>query len=377
MKRKICYFINSDWYFELHWLDRGKAALDAGYDVFIVANFSDDLIFSKLNNLGFKCINSHVSEKNTNIFSFVFDTIRSFNILNKINPDIVHTITIKPGIIGSLWAKYRNKKLVYSFVGLGRIFESSLITFRFIKWGVVRLYSYLFSKVDCIVVFEHKHDQERILNLVHVARDKTVVIDGAGIDTDYFMYSVEKPICDAKVLFAGRMLWSKGLQDLVVAKRRLSLKGVNFEILVAGIIIKNDNDAISIEQIEEWHKLGDITWLGKRDDMNELIQMTSFVVLPSSYPEGIPRIMLEAGAVGRPCICYNVGGCGSLIKDEYNGYIVEQGDVKTLTDRIEQLLLSKNERIKMGLNARETIMSKYSSEIIIEKTSHVYNQLLS
>ncbi|ENZ7914828.1 glycosyltransferase [Klebsiella aerogenes] len=49
--------------------------------------------------------------------------------MKAINPDILHCITIKPGIISCLWAKYHKTKLVYSFVGLGRVFESEQLVF--------------------------------------------------------------------------------------------------------------------------------------------------------------------------------------------------------------------------------------------------------
>ncbi|MEZ3736433.1 hypothetical protein QQX77_26890, partial [Klebsiella pneumoniae] len=42
--RKLCYFINSDWYFDLHWIDRAIASRDAGYEIHIIGNDSNLLI---------------------------------------------------------------------------------------------------------------------------------------------------------------------------------------------------------------------------------------------------------------------------------------------------------------------------------------------
>ena len=115
MKIKICYFVNSAWYFELHWLDRALSVLEAGYDVYIFANYSDKSILDRFTSLGFKCIDSKIKEQNINPVVFFCDITRSFRTLNKINPDIVHSVTIKPGVISCLWARIRNKKMVYSF----------------------------------------------------------------------------------------------------------------------------------------------------------------------------------------------------------------------------------------------------------------------
>ncbi|HCR3161733.1 TPA: glycosyltransferase, partial [Escherichia coli] len=122
------------------------------------------------------------------------------------------------------------------------------------------------------------------------------VIDGAGIDINHFTFSEEQQSEPPKILFASRMLWSKGLGDLVQVKNILKHDGLDIEILVAGIIIENDDDAISLNQIQKWNDSGDIVWLGTRNDVKELIQLSNIVALPSIYGEGVPRILLEAGA---------------------------------------------------------------------------------
>lgn len=60
--KKICYFVNSLWYFELHWLERAKSSVAAGYEVYVLANFSKSSAESLLES-GIKCINSNVHEK--------------------------------------------------------------------------------------------------------------------------------------------------------------------------------------------------------------------------------------------------------------------------------------------------------------------------
>lgn len=375
MKKKLCYFVNSAWYFELHWLERGIAAIDSGYDVYVVANFLDDAISDRLSALGFRCINSEINEKSINPFSFIKGVAKAFKILKAINPDILHCITIKPGIISCLWAKYHKTKLVYSFVGLGRVFESEQLVFKILRWLVLKLYRYLFSNVDCKIIFEHREDKRKILSLLDIKEDKAKVIDGAGVNTSYFAYKEEPEETHGVVLFASRMLHSKGLLDLIKAKRILKLEGIDCTIQVAGIIVENDEDRITLGQIEKWHDSGDIVWLGTRDDIKELIAGSNIVVLPSIYPEGVPRILLEAGAVGRACVVYDNGGCNSLIKDGYNGYIVERKNVKELAARIKMLISSDTARKEMGINAREIIVNHYTSEIVIYKTLQVYEEL--
>ncbi|OON35648.1 hypothetical protein BTJ39_22045 [Izhakiella australiensis] len=375
MKTKICYFINSAWYFELHWIERATAVLNAGYDVYLLAKFDDVSIYERLTKLGFKCVDTKIQEQNLNPLSFLSDTVRSFKFLKEIDPDIVHSITIKPGFISCLWVRFNNKKLVYSFVGLGRIFESNLKLFKLIRFFVVRAYRMIFSNLNCKVIFEHAVDRDKIIDLVKIPKEKTIIIDGAGINIDYFSYAIEPVFSHVKVLFASRMLWSKGLDTLIKVKEILRRDNVNFELLVAGIMVNNDRDAIKLSQIELWHNCGDITWLGQRNDVKELIEGVNIVALPSVYAEGIPRIILEAGAIGRASVTYNVGGCGSLIIDGYNGFIVEKNNIKEFSDKLSRLIVSDVERNKMGINARKRVVESYSSIDVIAKTISVYQDL--
>ncbi|VFS24088.1 galactosyl transferase [Salmonella enterica subsp. enterica serovar Typhimurium] len=107
-------------------------------------------------------------------------------------------------------------------------------------------------------------------------------------------------------------------------KKILRQKNIHFVLNVAGILAEDDKDAIPLELIHHWHNEGLINWLGRSSNVYELIQKSNIVALPSIYPEGVPRLLLEASSVGRACIAYDTGGCDSLIIHNYNGLIVKK-----------------------------------------------------
>ncbi|MBU3054465.1 glycosyltransferase [Proteus mirabilis] len=84
----------------------------------------------------------------------------------------------------------------------------------------------------------------------------------------------------------------------------------NTTLYVAGILDDKDPDRIELDQILQWEKEGKIIWLGRRDDIQNLIRNSHVVILPTKYSEGVPRIIIEACAMGRSCIVGNVPGCG-------------------------------------------------------------------
>jgi glycosyltransferase involved in cell wall biosynthesis len=375
--RKICYFINSDWYFDLHWIERALCAQEAGYQIHIITNFVDQLLLSKLVNMGFICHNSSISAQSVNPVKFACELINTTKLIKSINVDVLHCITIKPCLIGGLYAKIFSKNIVISFVGLGRVFTEKKFKFSLLKRLIRPLYNFIFSNEKSLITFEHESDRLCILNSLKVDKNRTVIINGAGINIIDFPYSKESSREIPVVLFASRLLWSKGLTDLINVRNRLYLEGVKFTLNVAGIPTPNDPDAIPLGFLEEAHKKGEINWLGKCDDMNKLIKDANIVALPSVYPEGIPRILLEASSVGRAIISYNVGGCSSLIENNKNGFIIDKGDVNTLTECLKYLILNADVRARMGENGRSLIEGRFCSRIITKETINLYDYLLT
>lgn len=374
--RKICYFINSDWYFDLHWLERASYAQEVGYQIHIITNFVDQSLVTKLTKMGFICHNSSISAQSVNPLKFACELVNTTKLIKSINADVLHCITIKPCLIGGLYAKIFSKNIVISFVGLGRVFTEKKLKFSLLKQLIIPLYNFIFSNKKSLLTFEHQSDRRCILHSLKVDEDRTVVIDGAGINIIDFPCSKEPLREIPVVLFASRLLWSKGLTDLINVKNSLHLEGVEFTLNVAGIPTPNDPDAIPLGFLEEAHNKGEINWLGKCDDMKELIKDANIVALPSVYPEGIPRILLEASSVGRAIISYNVGGCSSLIENDVNGFIIDKGDINALAGCLKHLVINADVRGRMGENGRKLIEGKFCSTIITKDTVNLYGYLL-
>ncbi len=372
--KKLCFYINSDWYFNLHWKERALAAKEDGYEVHVICNFENPKIFSDFESSGIKPHDSRMSEQSLNPIIIIKDLLRSLRILKKIDPDILHCITIKPCLVGGFYAKVFRKKLVLSFVGLGRVFSSNAKKYRILKYNVSTFYRWVSKKKDVFFIFEHQLDRDKIISITGIDSGKTIVIDGAGIDTEKFEYLNEPDNSPPTVLFASRLIWSKGLSDLVEARKVLLRKGIHFNLVVAGITVKKDPGAIPENVIKKWSDDKDIIWLGQRDDVKTLIEGANIVALPSVYAEGVPRILIEAAAVGRPSIAYDMGGCSSIIVNNNTGFIVDK-DIDDLVYKLEKLITNKQLRVNFGINARAWVMSRFCSTYVIKKTLGVYNEL--
>ncbi|EPT9136123.1 glycosyltransferase family 4 protein [Klebsiella michiganensis] len=374
--KKLCYFINSDWYFDLHWIDRAIAARDAGYEIHIISHFVDGKVLNKFKTFGFKCHNVPLDAQSFNALTFFRAFFASRKLIKEINPDLLHCITIKPCLIGGLLSRTNNRPVIVSFVGLGRVFSGDTGFLKLLRNITIMAYKYIASNKRSIFMFEHDKDRKKLAGFVGIDYQQTIVIDGAGINPEIYKYSLEQDRDVPVVLFASRMLWSKGLGDLIEAKKILEARNIHFTLNVAGILVENDKDAISLAVIQQWHKEGLINWLGHSSNVCDLIEESNIVALPSIYSEGVPRILLEASSVGRACIAYDVGGCDSLIINNDNGIIVKSNSPQELADKLEFLLANPKARVEMGIKGRQRVQDKFSSGMIISKTLKTYHDVV-
>lgn len=376
--KKICYLINSDWYFHLHWIDRAREAKNSGFEVFILANFRNEKLVEKLTVEGFKCIDTRIKERSINPIGFILDAIRCYKIIKKIKPDLLISITIKCLVIGGVYSRLTKNRVLLNFVGLGRIFNSRSIIDRVLKILVKPCIKWIIKYEKSYLCFEHEYDKQNLLKEVGFQTERAFVINGAGVDCDVFKIQPEPETKEITILYASRLIKRKGLPDLVqvVSELREELN-IKINLKVAGINVPDDPDAISHTAISEWHRNNQIQWLGKSDEIPKLLAACHIVALPSTYPEGVPRILLESFASGRPAITYDIDGCRSLISHKLNGILVRTGDLAEFKERIRELILNKELRLMLGNSARKTAVERYSSKIIINETICLYNNIMS
>lgn len=370
---RIIYFVNTAWYFELHWIDRVNKLVKNGHEIHLISNFSNEIIKSNLERQGIKCWNLDIDRFSINLFTNVKMLIGFYILLNKIKPDLIHTITIKPNIIGGLISRIKGIPQVISVVGLGRVFLKDNLLRKIVK---VLYKAILYKNNNVQLIFEHSSDKETLAGITSIDKSRLHVIDGAGIDIEKYAYEPEEESENTKVLFASRLLKSKGLELLVESIRKLKKEGIKIELSVAGIVDDEDPDRIPLSQVKSWEDEGLISWLGTRNDIEFLLRKCNIMVLPTKYAEGIPRIILEACSVGRTCIVGNMPGCQSIITDKVNGIVLKNHTIDTLSDGLRFLVNNPIIRRDYGIKSSNLIKDKFSKEIVISKTLQVYQNAL-
>jgi glycosyltransferase involved in cell wall biosynthesis len=167
-------------------------------------------------------------------------------------------------------------------------------------------------------------------------------------------------------LFIARLLRDKGVVEFVDAARKLrqDLPNVRFQLL--GPIDPGNRTAVRRAELDSWIKEGVIDYLGVTDDVRPFIAAATAVVLPS-YREGMPRVLLEAGAMARPAIASDVPGCRDIIEDGVNGYLCAVRDPLSLATAMRRMAeLPAARRLAMGDAARRRVQEEFSEEVVVD-----------
>ncbi|GKV65699.1 MULTISPECIES: N-acetyl-alpha-D-glucosaminyl L-malate synthase BshA [unclassified Sporosarcina] len=118
----------------------------------------------------------------------------------------------------------------------------------------------------------------------------------------------------------------------------------------------------------------DILFLGKRDDLPELLSLSD-VMLLLSEKEAFGLVLLEGFACGVPAVATAIGGIPEVVEDGHNGYLVELGDVQAVAERVTRLLTDEELRRQMKQHAVQTVQEQFSSEHIVSQYEALYEEV--
>jgi glycosyltransferase involved in cell wall biosynthesis len=119
-----------------------------------------------------------------------------------------------------------------------------------------------------------------------------------------------------------------------------------------------------------------VEWLGWRANMEKVYQDSHIVTLPTTYGEGVPTVLLEAAACGRPLVASDTPGCRQVVQDGVNGFLVPPNDPQALAAALERLVCDPDLRGRMGAAGRELVLQKFTHAQINAATLDVYARLL-
>lgn len=371
--KSLLIVINVDWLFLAHRLAIAMQALNQGFVVTVVAK--DTGKRAAIEAAGFKFINLNISRSGVNPFSEFKTSVDLFKIYKRIQPDIVYQITMKPVIYGTLIARILNIKSVNAISGLGYNFTDTR------RGNVQKIMIFLmkmgFNKSHNFLIFENEDDYKELGNLEIIHKKNNVkIIKGVGVNLKDFnqedFVQKEKLI----ILFPARMLWDKGVRELVEAAKILQKKYAHkICFKLCGMIDEGNIECVPEAYLRQTEIENYLKWYGHQKEIKSFYINADIVVLPS-YREGLPTSLIEACAIGRPIITTDAIGCKECVDEGLNGYKVPVKSVKKLAEALERLINSPEDRFRMGAYSRIKAEKEFNIDVVIEKHMKVFNSLL-
>jgi glycosyltransferase involved in cell wall biosynthesis len=284
--------------------------------------------------------------------------------LKRIRPDVFLGYTAKPNVYGSLAAHALGIPVINNVSGLGTAFIKQGLLTRIVS----TLYRVAFRR-SSTVFFQNSEDRDMFVRAKLVGETQARLLPGSGVNLQEFQ---PEPVCKAtsdrfSFLLIARLLWDKGVCEYVTAARLVRECEPRARFQLLGFLDVANRTAVGRDDVERWVGEGVIEYLGHSDDVRPHIAGADCVVLPS-YREGLPRVLLEGAAMGKPLIATDVPGCRQVVDDGLNGFLCTVRDPQSLADAmLKMLALGDAERAALGNAGRRKIETEYDQRIAIER----------
>jgi glycosyltransferase involved in cell wall biosynthesis len=373
--KKILFIVNVDWFFISHRLPIALKAKKMGYEVHLICRVTNKSQY--LEELGIKVHPLSFARSGMNVIHEVFLFFKLYQKLKDIKPDIVHAVTIKPVIYGGIAAKMAKvPALVSAISGLGFLFVNrSGVKSKFFRFLTLILYRLPMSHRNQRVIFQNSTDRD-ILKKCSIDETKARFIRGSGVDINSITPCSE-PDGELVIVMASRLLKDKGVVEFINAARLIKKKGLKVRFQLIGEPDLDNPKSVTDDEYKSWCNEKVVECLGYRSDVTDLFSKAHIVTLPSYYGEGLPKVLIEAAACGRPIITTDMPGCRDAIEPNVSGLLVPAHDAVALSKAIEELIENKELRQKMGEAGRKLAEKEYDINIVVDEHLSIYKELLN
>lgn len=308
----------------------------------------------------------------------LFTLIRVFR---KERPDMVHSITPKAGLLCMMAAWWTRVPVrIHTFTGL--VFPTSR--------GLIKRVLMLTDRITCAcathIIPEGEGVKNDLINNKITRKPLQVLGYGnvRGVDMEYYS---RRPEVEERAgvirndnrfsfLFVGRIVRDKGINELVSAFSKLNVEYPKTRLFLVGDY-ENKLDPVDASTKNEIRHNVNIISVGRKtgNDLLAYYAASDCFVFPS-YREGFPNTVLEAGAMGLPCIVTDINGSREIIKDGYNGFIIPAHDEDSLYDAMKSMLEDPEKRLAIASVARQYIAGHYEQGFVRQCLYEFYAQVL-
>lgn len=369
----ILFIVNDSWFFASHRLPIAKALILAGKEVHLAAH--DDHSCEMIQQAGVVVHSWNLSPRSTSVFKELKSIWCLFLIVKRVQPGLVHLVTIKSVLYGGVIARLlRVPSAVFAISGLGYLFGNREKQTSLVGKISSALYRLSLRHANSAVIVQNKADEQFFIQNFGISSSQIYRLPGSGVDVNQFI-PIERPSTHLQLVLAARMLWDKGIGVFADAAKILKKMEIPVECVLVGYSDEQNPRSVSPDQLRAWEAEGILRWAGHSNDMVEVLQQSHIFCLPTMYGEGLPKVVIEAAACGCAVVVSNWPGCNEIIEHEHNGLLITPGNADELVSAVIRLVEDPSMRNRLSQNARDTVERGYNVRTVIDQTLVIYNQL--
>lgn len=327
-----------------------------GHKVYYVGQESDDDLHPDYQKYSVKFLSIPLGRSNTNPFQEIKSIIQTKGVLkgNNIEALIAYGIRTFPTMV--IAARLAGVKKVLCIVnGSGRLFQlkglKGFLT-KFISYPMLWLAFFLTDNI----LFQNPDDMNMIKSKGMLWRKNYGLINGSGVNLEeYISDSLE---IEPFFSMISRLTGSKGVNEYIQAAYTVKQLYPEAIFNIIGPIDDKDS-SINMDELKMAVDKEIVVLKGEVDDVRPYIDKCRIFVLPSYYPEGIPRSILEAMSMSRPIITTDSSGCRETVINGVNGFLVTPKDSKDLAEKMIWMINNTEQVEKMGKESRKFCEEKF------------------
>ena len=311
----------------------------------------------------------------------VISLLKIIKVFRDEKPYMVHSMTPKAGLLCMIAAWCTNVPIrIHTFTGLVWPTET----------GLKRKLLMVTDKITCLcathIIPEGAGVKADLINGRITKKTLKVLGYGnvRGVDMKRFSLREEIVSLAQKIriedsytfLYVGRIVKDKGINELISAFSRLTKTYTNARLILIGTF-EDKIDPVSDETQSTISNNQQIMFVGPKtgDELVAYYAASDCFVFPS-YREGFPNVVLEAGAMGLPCIVTNINGSREIIENDKNGLIVSSKDENALYEAMAYMICNSDESSRMASNAREMIANRFEQSYVQKCLLEYYNEII-
>ena len=154
----------------------------------------------------------------------------------------------------------------------------------------------------------------------------------------------------------------------------MASKKNKIQLLIVGWFDENNESSLNQNSLNDLIQGYDnIKFLGKQNDIPEIISLIDVSILPTYYREGTPRFLLESMVMKKPIITTKMPGCDHLIDNNENGILIEPRSINAIEKSIN--FICKKELKTMGEASYKIYKSDFSEKIVYDSLIDIYKKL--